>query len=44
MVEFAQRHIGPSADEQQQMLTAVGYSSLDELTEAALPPRRRPAT
>ncbi len=38
MVEFAQRHIGPSAEEQQQMLTAVGYSSLDELTEAALPP------
>ena len=37
MVEFAQRHIGPSADEQRQMLTAVGYSSLDELTEAALP-------
>ena len=37
MVEFAQRHIGPSAEEQQQMLTAVGYSSLDELTEAALP-------
>ena len=38
MVEFARRHIGPSADEQRQMLTAVGYSSLDELTEAALPP------
>ena len=37
MVEFARRHIGPSAEEQQQMLTAVGYSSLDELTEAALP-------
>ncbi|MGO9783425.1 MAG: aminomethyl-transferring glycine dehydrogenase [Streptosporangiaceae bacterium] len=37
MVEFAQRHIGPSADEQQQMLAAVGYPSLDELTEAALP-------
>ena len=37
MVEFARRHIGPSADEQRQMLTAVGYSSLDELTEAALP-------
>ena len=37
MVEFARRHIGPSAEEQRQMLTAVGYSSLDELTEAALP-------
>jgi glycine dehydrogenase len=38
MVEFARRHIGPSADEQQRMLEAVGYSALDELTEAALPP------
>jgi len=37
MVEFARRHIGPSADEQRQMLAEVGYSSLDELTEAALP-------
>src|ERR1700761_2738292 len=34
MVEFARRHIGPSADEQQQMLEAIGYSTLDELTEA----------
>src|SRR6201986_4690945 len=38
MVEFARRHIGPSADEQQRMLEAIGYSTLDELTEAALPP------
>ncbi|HEX3749335.1 MAG TPA: aminomethyl-transferring glycine dehydrogenase [Streptosporangiaceae bacterium] len=38
MVEFARRHIGPSADEQQRMLGAIGYSTLDELTEAALPP------
>ena len=38
MVEFARRHIGPSAGEQQQMLDAVGYTTLDELTEAALPP------
>jgi glycine dehydrogenase len=37
MVDFARRHIGPSADEQRRMLAAVGYSSLDELTEAALP-------
>ncbi len=36
-MEFARRHIGPSADEQQRMLSAVGYSSLDELTGAALP-------
>jgi len=38
MVEFARRHIGPSADEQRRMLEAVGYTTLDELTEAALPP------
>jgi glycine dehydrogenase len=38
MVDFARRHIGPSADEQQRMLEAIGYSTLDELTEAALPP------
>ena len=34
---FPIRHIGPSPDEQRRMLSAVGYSSLDELTEAALP-------
>ena len=38
MVDFARRHIGPSADEQQRMLEAIGYSTLDELTAAALPP------
>src|SRR5258707_121574 len=36
-MDFARRHIGPSADEQQRMLAAIGYSSLDELTSAALP-------
>src|SRR6202158_5479294 len=36
-MEFARRHIGPTPDEQQRMLSAVGYASLDELTEAALP-------
>ena len=36
-MEFARRHIGPSPDEQRRMLAAVGYASLDELTEAALP-------
>ena len=44
-MEFARRHIGPSPDEQRQMLSAVGYSALDELTEAALPasvPGRHP--
>jgi glycine dehydrogenase len=36
-MNFAQRHIGPSEDEQAQMLKTVGYGSLDELTSAALP-------
>jgi glycine dehydrogenase len=34
---FAIRHIGPSAEEQQAMLAALGYASLDDLTTAALP-------
>ena len=37
-MKFAQRHIGPSEDDQAQMLKTVGYSSLYELTSAALPP------
>ena len=37
-MDFASRHIGPSPAEQQQMLAALGYASLDELTAAALPP------
>jgi glycine dehydrogenase len=36
-MEFARRHIGPSPDEQGRMLSAIGFSSLDELTRAALP-------
>jgi glycine dehydrogenase len=36
-VEFASRHIGPAEAGQARMLEAVGYASLDELTEAALP-------
>jgi len=36
-VNFAQRHIGPDDASQQRMLGALGYSSLDELTSAALP-------
>ena len=34
---FAERHIGPSADEQAKMLALVGYASLDDLADAALP-------
>jgi glycine dehydrogenase len=36
-MNFAHRHIGPSDDDQAQMLKTVGYGSLDELTSAALP-------
>jgi glycine dehydrogenase len=34
---FADRHIGPSPDEVATMLAALGYGSLDELTNAAVP-------
>jgi glycine dehydrogenase len=37
MTDFAVRHIGPSSAEQRYMLGRLGYSSLDELTTAALP-------
>jgi len=36
-MDFAQRHIGPSEPEQDQMLAVVGYGSLGELVAAALP-------
>ncbi len=34
---FADRHIGPDADQQADMLRTLGYSSLDELADAAVP-------
>jgi len=34
---FADRHIGPDEHEQRTMLEALGFSSLDALTEAAVP-------
>jgi glycine dehydrogenase len=37
MTDFTVRHIGPAPAEQQHMLGRLGYSSLDELTTAALP-------
>ncbi len=37
MTDFAVRHIGPTPAEQRHMLGSLGYSSLDELTTAALP-------
>ncbi|GAA4449039.1 aminomethyl-transferring glycine dehydrogenase [Phytohabitans houttuyneae] len=36
-MSFAARHIGPSAAEQRRMLESVGYGSLDELMDAAIP-------
>jgi glycine dehydrogenase len=37
-MNFAARHIGPSPAEQETMLGLTGHRSLDELTQAALPP------
>jgi glycine dehydrogenase len=34
---FSARHIGPDRDEQQRMLDTLGFSSLDELMDAAVP-------
>ncbi|WP_431968341.1 aminomethyl-transferring glycine dehydrogenase [Actinacidiphila sp. bgisy160] len=36
-IPFEQRHIGPDAGAQAKMLAQVGYGSLDELTDAAVP-------
>ncbi|NJP66201.1 aminomethyl-transferring glycine dehydrogenase [Streptomyces spiramenti] len=36
-VPFEDRHIGPDAGDRAKMLAQVGYASLDELTEAAVP-------
>ena len=35
--EFIYRHIGPSEKEQQKMLKAVGYNSLENLMENTVP-------
>ena len=36
-VPFAGRHIGPSTDEQRRMLDIVGYGSVEDLMDAAIP-------
>jgi glycine dehydrogenase len=36
-VPFAARHVGPSPDEQRRMLEMVGYGSVEELMDAAIP-------
>jgi glycine dehydrogenase len=43
MTDFAVRHIGPAPAEQEHMLGRLGFSSLDELTTAALPAGTPPA-
>ncbi|WP_406104038.1 aminomethyl-transferring glycine dehydrogenase [Micromonospora globbae] len=35
--QFATRHIGPGPDDERRMLETVGYSSIDELMDAAIP-------
>ncbi len=42
-VPFARRHIGPDTEAQAKMLAQVGYGSLDELTDAAVPAAIRSA-
>jgi glycine cleavage system pyridoxal-binding protein P len=37
MSSFARRHIGPSAAEAEEMLKAIGASSLDKLTDEVVP-------
>jgi glycine dehydrogenase len=43
-VPFSRRHIGPSPADQQRMLGLLGYSSLRELADAAVPPEIRMAS
>ena len=38
---FIARHIGPSADEQQAMLEAIGFASRGALMDAVVPPSIR---
>jgi glycine dehydrogenase len=40
---FANRHIGPSPDEQAKMLAVIGHGSLEDLAAAALPEAIRSA-
>lgn len=43
MTEFRNRHIGTAGDSRGQMLSALGYATLDELMEAAVPASIRQA-
>ncbi len=42
-IPFARRHIGPDEDEQAKMLAVVGYGSMDDLVDAAIPEAIRAA-
>ena len=42
--EFVHRHIGTASADQQAMLAAIGYASLDELIDAAVPKSIRSTT
>jgi glycine cleavage system pyridoxal-binding protein P len=42
-VPFSARHIGPSPEAQAKMLALLGYGSLDELVDAAVPETIRTA-
>jgi len=44
MTDFTARHIGPAQAAQQRMLASLGYTSLDQLLEAALPAGVLPTT
>ncbi len=41
---FIHRHLGPTAEQRDEMLSDIGYASLDELLDAALPPGLPPLT
>ena len=43
-VPFAARHIGPGPEEQAKMLATLGYGSLSELVDAAVPDTIRDRT
>ncbi|MBF0441824.1 MAG: aminomethyl-transferring glycine dehydrogenase [Oligoflexales bacterium] len=40
-IPFSERHIGPSPDEKISMLKSLGYNSMDELMDEAVPPSIR---
>ena len=42
--DFVPRHIGPSVEDQAKMLAEVGYATLEELVDAALPAEIRTGT